>query len=173
MFHIFSPCVWLLRMIIIRIKRHCKSTYLKSAFKMHTQTRVVSKRKESHHISFMHINTVSHVVSLSCHQRVHQWVTFHLLILIVSPLDLQEWVFSALRGTMTTSRAGVMPGGWRNRWSRSRATTLCSMDITLPPSPALCCFDPARFLTNNLSVNVGTMDLRVVFSPLILIRAAD
>lgn len=45
------------------------------------------------------------------------------------------------------------------------------MDITLPPSPALCCFAPARFLTNILLLllSFGTMNFGVV-SPKVLHR---
>lgn len=50
-----------------------------------------------------------------------------------------------------------MPEHWGDPLDPSRATTLCLTAITLPPSLARCCFDPARFPSDIylLSQNVG------------------
>lgn len=65
---------------------------------------------------------------------------------------------------MTTFTVAAMLGGWGNHFNQSSRITLCLMDTTLPPSVALCCFDPARFVRNVLlhSLRFGTLNLCVV-----------
>lgn len=61
-------------------------------------------------------------------------------------LSSQGWVFSVLPGTTTTSTAEITRVDWVRVFSLRREIILCLMDITLHPSAALCCWDPARFL---------------------------
>lgn len=139
-----------------------------------SSTSTISKKRESVNIvSFTVISSIwwCHVVEMPLDGAKLLYMQFRrtfktYILTVVSQLCLQEWVFSALPGMMITSTAEIMLGGWRKRFSQSKGTTQCLMAITLPPSPALCCFDPARFLTNMLihSLSFGTLNLWVVLS---------
>lgn len=75
------------------------------------RTCTISKRDSVNMASFMIVSTTSDgVMCLSCHQVVPKSFTYNFILLPASS-PLQEWVFSALPGMMTTSTAETMLGG--------------------------------------------------------------